>query len=156
MGETIEPGDTDRLFDENQNPQPEEPLDQSWNIPELNPWILLALAGLAYYVYQNYLSNIRLPTRNQENLVTPQDEEKVRQMMEARARQQAKYDTAAKDLEEKRKNEPPPKLGPISKQIADQAKVKAKLRPEYNPLMGDQSSSGPPKRSARASAGGGG
>ena len=27
---------------------------------------------------------------------------------------------------------------------------------EYNPLMGDQSTSGPPKRSARASAGGGG
>ena len=26
---------------------------------------------------------------------------------------------------------------------------------EYNPLMGDQSSSGPPRRSARASAGGG-
>ena len=46
-------------------------------------------------------------------------------MMEARARQQAKYDQAAKDLEEKMKNEPPPKLGPISKQIA----AKAKLRP---------------------------
>ena len=50
-------------------------------------------------------------------------------MMEARARQQAKYDQAAKELEEKMKNEPPPKVGPISKQIADQAKVKAKLRP---------------------------
>ena len=50
-------------------------------------------------------------------------------MMEARARQQAKYDQAAKDLEEKMKNEPPPKVGPISKQIADKAKVQAKLRP---------------------------
>ena len=49
-------------------------------------------------------------------------------MMEARARQQVKYDQAAKELEEKVKNEPPPKVGPISKQIADQAKVKAKLR----------------------------
>ena len=49
--------------------------------------------------------------------------------MEARARQQAKYDQAAKELEEKMKNEPPPKVGPISKQIADQAKVKANLRP---------------------------
>ena len=50
-------------------------------------------------------------------------------MMEARARQQAKYDQAAKELEEKVKNEPPPKVGPISKQIADKAKVQAKLRP---------------------------
>ena len=50
-------------------------------------------------------------------------------MMEARARQQAKYDQAAKELEEKMKNEPPPKVGPISKQIADKAKVQAKLRP---------------------------
>ena len=49
--------------------------------------------------------------------------------MEARARQQAKYDQAAKELEEKMKNEPPPKVGPISKQIADKAKVQAKLRP---------------------------
>ena len=57
-------------------------------------------------------------------------------MMEARARQQAKYDQAAKDLEEKMKNEPPPKLGPISKQIADQEKVKAKLRPG-NPIKKD-------------------
>ena len=50
-------------------------------------------------------------------------------MMEARARQQAKYDQAAKELEEKVKNEPPPKVGPISKQIADKAKVQANLRP---------------------------
>ena len=121
--DTIEPGDTDRLFDE--NPHPPEHTDQSWYIPELNPWVLLALAGLAYYVYQNYLSNIRLPNRNQDNVVTPQDEEKVRQMMEARAKQQAKYDQAAKDLEEKRKSEPPPKVGPITKQI----EAKAKLRP---------------------------
>jgi len=151
MEQSIEPEDVDQLFDE--NPQPEQHQEQSWNFPEYfqNPWILLALAGLAYYVYQNYLSNIRLPTRNQSDQVTPQDEKKVREMMEARARQQAKYDQAAKDLEEKMKNEPPPKLGPISKQIA----AKAKLRPEYNPLMGDQSSSGPPRRSARASAGGG-
>ena len=123
--DTIEPGDTDRLFDENSNSQPQEPLDQSWYIPELNPWVLLALAGLGYYVYQNYLSNIRLPSRNMDNVVTPQDEEKVRQMMEIRARQQAKYDQAAKDLEEKRKSEPPPKVGPITKQI----EAKAKLRP---------------------------
>merc|ERR1739844_628575 len=154
--ETVEPADVDRLFDENPNVEPHSDQDQSWNIPEMNPWLLLALAGLAYYVYQNYLSNIRLPTRGDENRVTPQDEEKVREMMEARARQQAKYDQAAKDLEEKMKDEPPPKVGPISKQIADKAKVQAKLRPEYNPLMGDQSSSGPPRRSARASAGGGG
>jgi len=162
MESSIEPEDTDRLFDD--SPEPEQQPDDSvfgliiYNISVYfqNPWILLALAGLAYYVYQNYLSNIRLPTRSRDDQVTPQDEEKVREMMEARARQQAKYDQAAKDLEEKMKNEPPPKLGPISKQIADQAKVKAKLRPEYNPLMGDQSSSGPPKRSARASAGGGG
>ena len=35
------------------------------------------------------------------------------------------YDSAAKEMEDKRKDEPPPKLGPISKQIA----AKAKLRP---------------------------
>ena len=38
---------------------------------------------------------------------------------------QAIYDNAAKELEDKRKEEPPTKLGPISKQIA----AKAKLRP---------------------------
>ena len=91
--------------------------------PEINPWILLLLAGLAYYVYQNYLSNINWPKREEQ--ITPQDEEKVRQMMEARNKQQAKYDQDAKKMEEEKKNEPPPKLGPISKQIA----AKAKLRP---------------------------
>jgi len=149
--ETVEPADVDRLFDENPNVEQHSDQDQSWNIPEMNPWLLLALAGLAYYVYQNYLSNIRLPTRGDENRVTPQDEEKVRQMMEARSRQQAQYDQAAKDLEEKMKDQPPPKVGPISKQIA----AKAKLRPEYNPLMGDQNSGGQSRRFARASAGGG-
>ena len=38
---------------------------------------------------------------------------------------QAIYDNAAKELHDKRKEEPPTKLGPISKQIA----AKAKLRP---------------------------
>ena len=38
------------------------------------------------------------------------------------------YDAAAKELDEKRKQEPPPKVGPISKQIA----AKAKLRPGIN------------------------
>ena len=38
---------------------------------------------------------------------------------------QQRYDAAAKELDEKRKQEPPPKVGPISKQIA----AKAKLRP---------------------------
>merc|ERR1719479_244690 len=73
---------------------------------------------------------IQFPTR--EGPVTPMDEAKVRDMMEVRNRQQQLYDAAAKELDEKRKQEPPPKVGPISKQIA----AKAKLRPEYNPLTG--------------------
>ena len=84
---------------------------------------------------------------------------------------QAMYDSAAKEMEDKRKDEPPPKLGPISKQIA----AKAKLRPgmtlfkvvphwnhlafcfylDYNPLMGDSGTCAP-RRFARQSAGGGG
>ena len=84
MESSIEPEDTDRLFDD--SPEPEQQPDNSffgliiYNISVYfqNPWILLALAGLAYYVYQNYLSNIRLPTRSRDDQVTPQDEEKVR------------------------------------------------------------------------------
>ena len=84
MESSIEPEDTDRLFDD--SPEPEQQPDNSffgliiYNISVYfqNPWILLALAGLAYYVYQNYLSNIRLPTRTRDDQVTPQDEEKVR------------------------------------------------------------------------------
>ena len=83
MEASIEPEDTDRLFDD--SPEPEQQPDNSffgliiYNISVYfqNPWILLALAGLAYYVYQNYLSNIRLPTRSRDDQVTPQDEEKV-------------------------------------------------------------------------------
>ena len=113
--ETVEPADLDRLFDKNPNVKQHSDQEQSWNIPEMNPWLILAMGGLAYYVYQNYQNyNYNL-----------QDEEKVRQMMEARSRQQAQYDQAAKDLEEKMKDQPPPKVGPISKQIA----AKAKLRP---------------------------
>ena len=109
--ETVEPADVDRLFDENPNVEQHSDPNQSWNIPEMNPWLLLAFGGLVYYVYQNYLSKIRLPTSiRDENQVTPQDEEKVRQMMEARSRQQAQYDQAAKDLEEKMKDQPSPKV----------------------------------------------
>ena len=112
--ETIEPEDNAS------NPGHSE--DSSWNIPEINPWMILALGAIAYYVYQNYLSNIQWPQR--EERITPQDEEKVRQMMEARSRQQAKHDEDAKKLEEEMKNKPPPELGPISKQIAAKAKLK--------------------------------
>ena len=89
---------------------------------------------------------------------------------------QAIYDNAAKELHDKRKEEPPTKLGPISKQIA----AKAKLRPgmvvvkcikvrlvhtyiislfllthlDYNPLMGDSGTCAP-RRTARQSAAGG-
>jgi len=103
-------------------------------ILSMNPWLIFLLAGVAYYVYQNYISKIQFPTR--EGPVTPMDEAKVRDMMEVRNRQQQLYDAAAKELDEKRKQEPPPKVGPISKQIA----AKAKLRPEYNPLTGDTGS----------------
>ena len=116
-------------------------------ILSMNPWLIFLLAGVAYYVYQNYISKIQFPTR--EGPVTPMDEAKVRDMMEVRNRQQVSYmnfknqfheifyyfvnqyffqqlyDAAAKELDEKRKQEPPPKVGPISKQIA----AKAKLRP---------------------------
>jgi len=102
-------------------------------ILSMNPWLIFLLAGVAYYVYQNYISKIQFPTR--EGPVTPMDEAKVRDMMEVMNRQQQLYDAAAKELDEKRKQEPPPKVGPISKQIA----AKAKLRPEYNPLAGDTS-----------------
>ena len=95
----------------------------SWNLPEINPWLLLIIAGVCYYIYQNYLTKIQFSSSDAK--VTPQDEAKVRDMMEARNRQQQHYDAAAKLLEEKRKSEPPPKVGPISKQIA----AKAKLRP---------------------------
>merc|ERR1711860_388302 len=79
----------------------------------------------AYYAYQNYLPTLKMKFPGQESAVTPHDEEKVRKMMEARDKQQAIYDNAAKELHDKRKEEPPTKLGPISKQIA----AKAKLRP---------------------------
>ena len=65
------------------------------------------------------------------------------------------------EMEEKRKNEPPPKVGPISKQIAAKAKLRSGMIKklgcfrkitsikvtwfiflEYNPLMGGGSSSG--------------
>lgn len=101
-----------------------EQMSEEWSFSEINPWMLLAMAALAYYVYQNYLSKLQFPGRNQAAQVTPQDEEKVRKMMEARSKQQEIYDVAAKELEEKRKNEPPPKLGPISKQIAAKGKFK--------------------------------
>ena len=105
----------------------ESPPDSSqtkeiWNY-FMNPWVLALLAAAIYYAYQNYLPTVRWPQNRTE--VTPMDEEKVRKMMEARNKQQAKYDDAAKVLEAKRKEDPPPKLGPISKQIA----AKAKLRP---------------------------
>ena len=112
---------------ENDYVQPEP--EQSWSFPEINPWMLLLLAAAAYYVYQNYLSKLQVPRLRTDDgssqVVTPQDEEKVRKMMEARSKQQDIYDAAARALEEKRKSEPEPKMGPISKQIA----AKAKLRP---------------------------
>ncbi len=112
-------------MEEDSPPSSEPPqATETWfTLPYMNPWLLLILAYAAYYVYQNYLSKLKFPER--EAPMTPQDEEKVRKMMEARNKQQEKYDQAAKELEEKRKNEPPPTLGPISKQIA----AKAKLRP---------------------------
>merc|ERR1712211_183576 len=76
----------------------------SWNyydIFQTNPWLLLILAYLAYYVYQNYVSKIRLPSNDAP--ITAGDEQKVRDMMEIRDRQQKLYDAAAKELEEKRK-----------------------------------------------------
>ena len=48
-------------------------------------------------------------------------------MMEARSRQQEKYAHAAKDLARKLKNDPIPKVGPITKQIS----------PEPNVIPGD-------------------
>ena len=55
-------------------------------ILSMNPWLIFLLAGVAYYVYQNYISKIQFPTR--EGPVTPMDEAKVRDMMEVRNRQQ--------------------------------------------------------------------
>jgi hypothetical protein len=121
---TMETLDSESEFVPPQNEATEE--SSSWNLPEINPWLLLLLGIAAYYVYQNYLSNLKLPSR--EAAPTPHDEEKVRQMMEIRSRQQEQHDSAAKELEEKRKSEPPPKMGPISKSIA----AKAKLRPGNN------------------------
>ena len=53
----------------------------------MNPWLIFLLAGVAYYVYQNYVSKIQFPMRG-EGPVTPMDEAKVRDMMEVRNRQQ--------------------------------------------------------------------
>ena len=110
-------------------PKLQEDNNYSWNLPEINPWLLLVIAGVCYYIYQNYLTKIQFSSS--EAKVTPQDEAKVQDMMEARNRQQQHYDAAAKKLEEKRKSEPPPKVGPISKQIA----AKAKLRPGRNDIL---------------------
>lgn len=106
-----------------QSPPDPTPTNALWNY-FMNPWVLALLAAAIYYTYQNYMPSVRWPQSNSTE-VSPMDEEKVRKMMEARNKQQAKYDDAAKELEEKRKEEPPAKLGPISKQIA----AKAKLRP---------------------------
>lgn len=111
-----------------------ETTQSSWSISELNPWMLLALAGLAYYVYQNYLSKLQFSSRNETagpRVVTPQDEERVRKMMEVRNKQQQSYDQAAQEMEEVRKSQPPKELGPISKQIA----AKQKLRPGNYKLL---------------------
>ena len=68
--------------------------DSSWSLDPLailtlNPWLIFLLAGVAYYVYQNYVSKIQFPTR--EGPVTPMDEAKVRDMMEVRNRQQVSF-----------------------------------------------------------------
>jgi len=121
------------------NGQEERQAIDSWSfydILQVNPWLLAILAFAAYYVYQNYLSKLKFSS--DEARITQNDENRMQQMMEVRNRQQRMYTEASLEMEEKRKNEPPPKVGPISKQIA----AKAKLRSEYNPLMGNTSSSG--------------
>ena len=104
-----------------ETPPDPTPANAIWNY-FMNPWVLALLAAAIYYTYQNYMPSMRWPQNSTE--VSPMDEEKVRKMMEARDKQQAKYDDAAKELEAKRKEEPPAKLGPISKQIAAKAKLK--------------------------------
>lgn len=104
----------------------EDPSQSQWSFPEFNPWLLLALAGMAYYVYQNYLSNIQFSSRNDTGprVVTPQDEERVRKMMEVRDKQQQSYNQAAQEMEEIKKSQPPKELGPISKQVAAKQKLR--------------------------------
>lgn len=69
-------------------PDPDPPsANNTWEFLA-NPWLLALIAAAAYYAYQNYLPTLKRNFTSQETAVTPQDEEKVRKMMEARNKQQ--------------------------------------------------------------------
>ena len=50
----MEPAVKANLFDGKNNS-----FDESWNFPDFNPWILLILAGLSFWVYQKFSSYVR-------------------------------------------------------------------------------------------------
>ena len=82
-------------------PDPDPPsADNTWEFLA-NPWLLALIAAAAYYAYQNYLPTLKRNFTSQETAVTPQDEEKVRKMMEARNKQQVSFDDETSRLNKK-------------------------------------------------------
>ena len=68
---------------------------------------------------------IRLPIENpvESEQIVPQNEERIRKLMEARYRQQEKYAHAAKDLAGKIKTQPLAKVEPIIEQITTESNI---------------------------------
>jgi len=144
--------------------EPEEPgyfvsiLKTGGEVVSSNGWYIVAIAAISYYIYKNYFESNSSSLIQGQGRTLRAPEEVAAQTSKDEARRQAvlklqqKYQKEAeeraeqlKKIEEKKKKERMEELERLEairggKRLGDN-QTKKSFRPEYNPLVGDTSSS---------------